>query len=202
MMTLSISSVETVEVLLSLSIPSTYLWLVSLSLVAAFIYCENRANDLFVMSQPLLTHMISLSFLVYEKSISHVPYHFSSYCFTRCPPKLTTCFSSVSSHFNSIQSTILPSHLLICLLQLSLYSMNGAQVGFYAYFHLALNISAEITCFGDRVFYKDWWNAHDIEEYWRLWNVPAHAWIARHVYFPCLRRGFPKVVFSYAPSLI
>ena len=30
---------------------------------------------------------------------------------------------------------------------------------FYFYFHLWLNLLAELTCFGDRVFYRDWWNA-------------------------------------------
>nr|ABV21945.1 type 1 diaclyglycerol acyltransferase [Vernonia galamensis] len=63
---------------------------------------------------------------------------------------------------------------------------------FYCFFHLWLNILAELLCFGDREFYKDWWNAQTIEEYWRLWNMPVHKWIVRHLYFPCLRNGIPK----------
>ena len=31
-------------------------------------------------------------------------------------------------------------------------------LGFYAFFHLWLNILAELLRFGDRLFYKDWWN--------------------------------------------
>jgi hypothetical protein len=27
-----------------------------------------------------------------------------------------------------------------------------------------LNILAELLCFGDREFYKDWWNAKTVEE--------------------------------------
>lgn len=27
-----------------------------------------------------------------------------------------------------------------------------------------LNILAEVLCFGDREFYKDWWNAQTVEE--------------------------------------
>ncbi|CAL5039036.1 unnamed protein product [Urochloa decumbens] len=42
---------------------------------------------------------------------------------------------------------------------------------FYCFFHLWLNILAEILCFGDREFYKDWWNAKTVEEYWRMWNM-------------------------------
>ena len=33
----------------------------------------------------------------------------------------------------------------------------------------------------------DRWNTTSFEHYWRLWNIPVHSWIARHVYFPCLR---------------
>ena len=29
-------------------------------------------------------------------------------------------------------------------------------------------------------------------EYWRLWNMPVHKWVLRHVYFPCIRRGIPS----------
>ncbi|KAH0450606.1 hypothetical protein IEQ34_021298 [Dendrobium chrysotoxum] len=35
---------------------------------------------------------------------------------------------------------------------------------FYCFFHLWLNILGELLCFGDREFYKDWWNAKTIEE--------------------------------------
>ncbi|KAF6152292.1 hypothetical protein GIB67_005946 [Kingdonia uniflora] len=65
---------------------------------------------------------------------------------------------------------------------------------FYCFFHLWLNILAELLRFGDREFYKDWWNAKTIEEYWRMWNMPVHKWIIRHIYFPCLRNGIPKGV--------
>ncbi|RWW24958.1 hypothetical protein GW17_00010724 [Ensete ventricosum] len=62
-----------------------------------------------------------------------------------------------------------------------------------------LNILAELLCFGDREFYKDWWNAKTVEEvrygYWRMWNMPVHKWMIRHIYLPCLRNGLPKVMF-------
>jgi hypothetical protein len=34
----------------------------------------------------------------------------------------------------------------------------------YTIFNLRLNILAEILQFGDREFYKDWWNAKTIDE--------------------------------------
>lgn len=63
-------------------------------------------------------------------------------------------------------------------------------VFFYAGFHAFTNLAAEITLFGDRRFYSDWWNAGNLGEYWRKWNHPIQNWLVRHVYFPLKRRGF------------
>ncbi|KAH7572114.1 hypothetical protein JRO89_XS04G0203300 [Xanthoceras sorbifolium] len=98
---------------------------------------------------------------------------------------------------------------------------------FYCFFHLWLNILAELLCFGDREFYRDWWNAKTVEEYWRMWNMviatimallfaavmygffgqtlPVHKWMVRHIYFPCLRHGIPKegaVIIAFLVSAI
>nr|CAD1843153.1 unnamed protein product [Ananas comosus var. bracteatus] len=76
---------------------------------------------------------------------------------------------------------------------------------FYCFFHLWLNILAELLRFGDREFYKDWWNAKTVEEYWRMWNMPVHKWMVRHIYFPCIRNGLPKgvaVFISFLTSAI
>ncbi|KAK4774450.1 hypothetical protein SAY86_009385 [Trapa natans] len=76
---------------------------------------------------------------------------------------------------------------------------------FYCFFHLWLNILAELLCFGDREFYRDWWNAKTVEEYWRMWNMPVHKWMVRHIYFPCLRNGIPKgaaIVIAFLVSAI
>ncbi|KAK4257802.1 hypothetical protein QN277_007340 [Acacia crassicarpa] len=76
---------------------------------------------------------------------------------------------------------------------------------FYCFFHLWFNILAELLRFGDREFYKDWWNAQTVEEYWRMWNMPVHKWMVRHLYFPCLRHGIPKgvaVLISFFVSAV
>ncbi|XP_078432025.1 membrane bound O-acyl transferase (MBOAT) family protein [Wolffia australiana] len=76
---------------------------------------------------------------------------------------------------------------------------------FYCFFHLWLNILAELLRFGDREFYKDWWNAKTVEEYWRMWNMPVHKWMVRHIYLPCLRNGLPKtaaVIIAFLVSAI
>ncbi|KAK4265641.1 hypothetical protein QN277_026666 [Acacia crassicarpa] len=80
------------------------------------------------------------------------------------------------------------------VLKLSLPNLYVWLCMFYCFFHLWLNILAELLRFGDREFYKEWWNAKTVEEYWRMWNMPVHKWMVRHVYFPCLRNGIPKVV--------
>jgi len=78
-------------------------------------------------------------------------------------------------------------------------------VMFYSTFHLWLNILAELLRFGDREFYRDWWNCTTIEQYWRLWNMPVHMWLVRHVYFPCMHYSRSKqfsVVVVFALSAL
>lgn len=41
-------------------------------------------------------------------------------------------------------------------------------------------------------FYKDWWNASNVGEYWRLWNIPVHKWMLRTVYYPALNLGIGR----------
>ena len=65
---------------------------------------------------------------------------------------------------------------------------------FYSFFHSYLNFWAELTCFGDRRFYDDWWNASNLGEYWRKWNHPIHNFLIRHVYYVCRRRGMDKAL--------
>lgn len=74
-------------------------------------------------------------------------------------------------------------------------------LGFYMIFHLWLNLLAELTRFGDRSFYSDWWNARTIDEYWRTWNLPVHHWMLRHIYYPILRMGVSKRIAVFAAFL-
>ena len=76
------------------------------------------------------------------------------------------------------------------LLKLSASSLGIWLLGFYALFHSLLNGLAELLCFGDRAFYQAWWNASTIEEYWRWWNSPVHAWLKRHIYVPLRAHGW------------
>ena len=45
-----------------------------------------------------------------------------------------------------------------------------------------LSCYAELTKFGDRGFYQDWWNCISYEEFARKWNSSAHEFFFRHLY--------------------
>lgn len=83
------------------------------------------------------------------------------------------------------------------LLDLSIPNLYIWLLGFFSLFHCQLNILSEILKFGDRQFYLAWWNCKDLEEYWRLWNLPVHNWLIRHLYNPLLKRGYTKVTSSF-----
>lgn len=64
---------------------------------------------------------------------------------------------------------------------------------FYTFFHATLNLMAEVLRFGDRQFYKDWWNAESVAYFWKNWNIPVHNWCVRHLYVPLLKKGYSKM---------
>lgn len=63
---------------------------------------------------------------------------------------------------------------------------------FYLSFHSFLNLVGEVMHFADRNFYGDWWNANNIDTFWRSWNMPVHRWCVRHVYLPIVELGYGK----------
>jgi diacylglycerol O-acyltransferase-1 len=77
-------------------------------------------------------------------------------------------------------------YLLERTLKLSVVSVLMWLLMFWCMFHSWLNLMGELMQFGDRMFYKAWWNSKDISEYWRLWNAPVHNWCKRHVYRPLI----------------
>eukprot|EP00879_Flechtneria_rotunda_P001155 GHRR01001301.1.p1 GENE.GHRR01001301.1~~GHRR01001301.1.p1 ORF type:complete len:734 (+),score=273.16 GHRR01001301.1:306-2204(+) len=92
------------------------------------------------------------------------------------------------------------------LLRLSIPNLAVWLVMFYLVFHLWLNILGELMLFGDRTFYKEWWNAATLADYWKLWNIPVHKWMLRTVFFPLIHAGVGKyramlVVFFVSAAL-
>lgn len=69
---------------------------------------------------------------------------------------------------------------------------------FYGFFHSSMNFTAELLRFGDRQFYKDWWNSETVTYFWQNWNIPVHKWCLRHFYKPLMRKGCSKIVSQSA----
>lgn len=67
-------------------------------------------------------------------------------------------------------------------------------LGFFCFFHLYLNIVAEVLRFGDRMFYRDWWNATTVDYFWKNWNIPTYHWLLNYVYVPLVNRRVSKSV--------
>lgn len=107
----------------------------------------------------------------------------------------------------SLEEAMLPmkqldiTAVLFRFLALTIPSTYVWLLGFYWFFHLWLNLLAEVTRFSDREFYLDWWNARTIDEYWRTWNLPVHHWMIRHLYYPSIRLGVSKKIAVYLAFL-
>lgn len=91
------------------------------------------------------------------------------------------------------------THVTERLLKLAIPNHLLWIVSFYLIFHSYLNLIGELTQFGDRRFYLDWWNASDINTFWRTWNLPVHHFAMRHIYQPLLRHHFSR--FSAAVAV-
>ena len=88
------------------------------------------------------------------------------------------------------------------ILELSVPCLCVWLLGFYAVFHALFNLTAELLYFGDRTFYLDWWNARDLADYWRLWNIPVYLWLKRHVHKPLRAKGFSPIFSQFIIFLI
>jgi len=55
-----------------------------------------------------------------------------------------------------------------------------------------LNGFAELTRFGDRLFYEDWWNSVTHDEFLRKWNRPVYNYLMKVVYSYARKMGTKK----------
>ncbi|XP_059507584.1 diacylglycerol O-acyltransferase 1-like [Stegostoma tigrinum] len=63
---------------------------------------------------------------------------------------------------------------------------------FHGFFHSTLNFIAELMRFGDRRFYRDWWNSETLTYFWSNSNIVLHKWYMRHIYRPLIEKGYSK----------
>jgi sterol O-acyltransferase len=81
-----------------------------------------------------------------------------NYVFVRFCIPVFQDFSKEDVTLKTFLRSILNCHLPGTLLLL---------IGFFAFLHCWLNAFAEMLCFGDRMFYKDWWNSTNFSMYYR-----------------------------------
>lgn len=94
------------------------------------------------------------------------------------------------------------SNILLHFSKLAIPSLYFWLSGFFGFFQIWLNILSELLKFGDRQFYLEWWNCSDLEEYWKLWNMPVHNWLVRHLYNPILKRGMSRIQANFITFLV
>lgn len=88
------------------------------------------------------------------------------------------------------------------ILQLILPLLLASLLVFFVVFDVICNAVAELTTFGDREFYSDWWNSTSFDEWARKWNKPVHDWLRRHIYEETLqtRNKFYASMFTFLIS--
>ncbi|KAG8762041.1 hypothetical protein FRC11_011530 [Ceratobasidium sp. 423] len=91
-------------------------------------------------------------------------------------------FPNNISYANFLDFQMVPTSFARSMLDLALPFMLSYLILFYIIFECICNGFAELSCFGDREFYQDWWNSTSFDEYARKWNKPVHAFLLRHVY--------------------
>ncbi|MBZ3872742.1 Sterol O-acyltransferase 2, partial [Sciurus carolinensis] len=72
--------------------------------------------------------------------------------------------------------------LLLSIMHATLPGIFMLLLIFFAFLHCWLNAFAEMLRFGDRMFYRDWWNSTSFSNYYRTWNVVVHDWLYSYVY--------------------
>ncbi|CBZ53481.1 putative diacylglycerol acyltransferase [Neospora caninum Liverpool] len=106
------------------------------------------------------------------------------------------------TEMQSIPLSTLLVHFLDKITRLSIPNLYVWLLMFVGLFHHWCNILAEVTRFGDRQFYLDWWNASSFGEYWRKWNLPIHHFLNRHINKPLRRARSPRIVATSVVFLI
>uniref|UniRef100_A0A8C1DWD4 O-acyltransferase n=1 Tax=Cyprinus carpio carpio TaxID=630221 RepID=A0A8C1DWD4_CYPCA len=98
---------------------------------------------------------------------------YAYYIFVRlCIPQ----FRSISMQLFDLRAMVL------CVFNSILPGVLVLFLAFFAFLHCWLNAFAEMLRFGDRMFYKDWWNSTSFANYYRTWNVVVHDWLYYYVY--------------------
>ncbi|XP_064613550.1 sterol O-acyltransferase 1-like isoform X2 [Liolophura sinensis] len=86
----------------------------------------------------------------------------------------------VFRNFN--EDHVTPKRMLLSVFGCMLPGTLCLFIAFFAILHSWLNAFSEMLRFGDRLFYKDWWNSTTFANYYRTWNVVVHDWLYSYIY--------------------
>jgi len=64
---------------------------------------------------------------------------------------------------------------------------------FYMMFVSFLPLMSELSGSHEKDFFQSWWDAENLEQFWRRWNLPVHSWCVKHLYLPVVQAGWSKV---------
>lgn len=85
--------------------------------------------------------------------------------------------------FQNIQQEPFSARVLVlCIFNSILPGVLILFLTFFAVLHCWFNAFAEMLRFGDRMFYRDWWNSTSYANYYRTWNVVVHDWLYYYAY--------------------
>ena len=79
---------------------------------------------------------------------------------------------------HNIENTPLGPSYISLLCPTSLIILNI----FIGVFDAIINCYAELSTFGDRLFYLDFWNSTNFDEWSRKWNRQVHEFLKEYVY--------------------
>ena len=160
------------------------------SLVEARNNNQNRENLKSIMSWSKFLYFMIIPTLIYRDSYpkrTSINYQYVVACFTQfvlCIIFMYYIFIHLMRPvFIDFDSSYLTKEIIIPKLFLTILPTILMMLTlFFCFLHLWLNAFAELTKFGDRQFYKDWWNATSLSDYLRTWNVLIHDWLHTYVY--------------------
>lgn len=75
-------------------------------------------------------------------------------------------------------------------------------MAFFGILHSWMNMFAEVTRFGDRQFYTDWWNVSNYGAYYRKWNIIVHEWLYYYIYNDSVRFTFGNISSAGSKFLV
>ncbi|KAJ3657088.1 hypothetical protein Zmor_016117 [Zophobas morio] len=106
-------------------------------------------------------------------------------CFLECTSVLFTYSFVLEAAYPSPERLIQKytlSELVMTIAEVVPYGTLVILGNFVLILHSVQNLFAEITRFGDRLFYSDWWNEHSFVTWLAKWNLLVRDWFYYYVY--------------------